>query len=272
MNSTQTIIVSNDVDLSEIENLLRYLAIGFSLSSSFQVVKSRQASRIPKSEADRLRAEFSSLFNRKPKAYLRKRLPLLLIGLVKFGTDKSEAVGLDQRILAFRDLIRKYDENQFTPEERSSVLTMANSLSTPYYANTLNRSLDPLSSFFEGQKPRSYSNAVAEFISTLDVPTVIRVEEEEEEEKPERTIRLIEDDDPERVVRVVEDEKSPEVHALLPEFTILEDIETKDEDMKKEEPKVVPAKKPQRDENLKFIFLGVGALATIIGVYYFSRD
>ena len=269
MNSTQPIIVSNDVDLSEIENLLRYLAIGFSLSSSFQVVKSRQASRIPKSEADRLRAEFSSLFNRKPKAYLRKRLPLLLIGLVKFGTDKSEAIGLDQRTLSFRDLIRKYDENQFTPEERSSVLTMADSLSRPYYANTLNTALDPLSAFFEGRKPRSYSNAVAEFVSTLDVPTVIRVEEEE---KPERTIRLIEDDDPERVIRVVDDEKSPEVHAVLPTFEILEDIETKDEDMKKEEPKVVPAKKPQRDENLKYIFLGVGALATIIGVYYFSRD
>lgn len=271
MNSTRTIIVNNDVNLSEIENLLRYLAIGFSLSSSFQVVKSRQASRIPKSEADRLRAEFSNLFNRKPKSYLRKRLPLLLIGLVKFGTDKSEAVGLDRRVQAFRDLVRKYDEEQFSPEERTTLLTMADSLSKPYYARTLNASLDPLSSFFEGQKPNSYSNAVSEFISSLDVPVVVRVEDDEE---PERTIRLVEEDEPtDSVVRVVEEEKSPEIHALLPDFKILDDdVKVKDEDMKKEEPQVVPAKKPQRDENLKYIFLGVGALATIVGVYYFSRD
>ena len=72
---------------------------------------------------------------------------------------------------------------------------------------------------------------------------------------------------------MVEEEKSPDIHTVLPEFKILdEDVKIKDEDMKKEEPRIVPAKKPQRDENLKYIFLGVGALATIVGIYYFSRD
>lgn len=261
MENVRAVIVRNDVDLSEIEGLLRYLAIGFTFASSFQVVKSQQGSRIPIAEADRLRNEFSAMFNGRPKTYLRKRIPLLLIGLVQFGVGKSEGLSLDQRIQGFKDLISKYDAQEFPIGEQRQVLEMAEALSKPYYTTQLNASLDPISSFFEGVKPNSYSNAVSEFKSSIEIPTVVRLEDDDEEE-PERTIRIVEGDE-------VEKEPHPEVKVLLPEFEIIESGDQKEE-VKKEEPKP-PKARPASTRSNKGVLIGVGVAATLAVAVFLLR-
>ncbi len=270
MDSTNSIISAEDVDLNEIDSLLRYLAIGFSLASGFQVVKSRRSSSIPKSEANALRDEFSTMFGGKQKQYLRKRIPLLLIGLIRFGVDKSEAVGFAKRISDFKSLIRKYDENSISPEERTILTEMSESLSRPYYSNTLNASLDPISGFFAGKAPGSFSNALSEFADTLEAPSVLRVDDDEEED-PRPVIRIVEEEeDPERTIKIIEspEEDVPAVREVLPEFEILEDAELKEEDVKKTQPEP----KGTKSSTLKYAAIGAGIVGTVVVVSLMSRN
>lgn len=260
MENVRAVIVRNDVDLSEIESLLRYLAIGFSLASSFQVVKSQQGSRISKSEADRLRSEFSVMFNGRPKSYLRRRIPLLLIGLTQFGVGKAQGLALNQRVQGFKDLVRKYDAQEFPIGEQRQILEMAEALSKPYYATQLNASLDPISSFFEGIKPNSYSNAVSEFKSSIEIPTVVRLEDDEEDE-PERTIRIVEGDE-------VEKEPRPEIKVLQPEFEIIESGDQKEEP---KPPKTETKTRPASTRSNKGVLIGVGVVATLAVAVFLLR-
>ena len=260
MENVRAVIVRNDVDLSEIEGLLRYLAIGFTFASSFQVVKSQQGSRIPIAEADRLRNEFSAMFNGQPKTYLRKRIPLLLIGLVQFGVGRSEGLSLDQRIQGFKDLISKYDTQGFSIAEQAQILEMADALSKPYYATQLNTSLDPISSFFEGVKPNSYSNAVSEFKDSMQRPSVVRLEDDEEEE-PERTIRIVEGD---------EETTPPKIEVVLPEVEIIESGDQAEE--VKKEPTVSPKPIPAKSNKGLFIGLGVAAALTVTVLLLRRKD
>lgn len=261
MEPTRSVIASNSVDLSEIEALLRFLALGFSFASSFQVIKSNTLSSIPKSEATRLRTEFSALFGGRAKRYLRKRLPLLLIGLVQFAVQKSNSVELTQRLTDFKDLIRKYDDADFSVTERSAILDMATHLEKPYYSDFLNSTLDPLSSFFDGQTPKSFSNAVTEFVDSLGQPDVVVVLTPADPSTPN--------------LRLLEDDKDPNLTVVLPEFEIIEPKEPEVLE-KPKEPEVVTKDSKNTDKsnstasNLWIISAVCGSIA-LAGIVYFAR-
>ena len=101
METTRLALTRTDLNLSEIEGLLRYLAIGFYFASSFAIVKSTSSSSITKPDASRLRSEYSEIFKGRPKESLRRCLPLLLIGIVEFAVQKADGVGLTQVLSTF---------------------------------------------------------------------------------------------------------------------------------------------------------------------------
>ena len=265
METTRRAITRNDVNLSEIEGLLRYLAIGFSFASSFQIVKSNSSASITKSEASRLRSEYSEMFKGRTKLFLRRCLPLLLIGIVEFAVQKADGVGLTQRLSDFKGLIRKYYDRDFTVDERTAILEMANSLRAPYYADTLNASLDPVKSFFDGKAPNSFSNAVSEFIESLDQPAVIVLDPADSGGKKPPNIRLLE-------------EGEDDLEAVLPDFEIVSggDTPPKDED-EPTPPKIVDPADKTTGQNSKFKWslpvtaAVIGSIALCVGVVYTVR-
>lgn len=206
-------VLSDAVDLDGLEGLLRYLAIGFTPDTKFRILKTNDhTAEIPKSEADRLKSQFFRMFGGKPKSYLRSRIPILVLGIVMFSDGKARGQSLNDRLSAFAKLIQDVDSANLSNEDLVSLRRLVGEgLDRLYYTQYLNSALDPFASFFDGQTPRSFSNAVQECVRALDSqgiqkdPTISVVED------PKRNLRLLGED--ERVYTRL-DEPLPDVSII----------------------------------------------------------
>ena len=212
---TQKYILNEGVDLKSLQELLQYLAVGLSFQSSFQILKGFKKSQITKAQATRLRGEFSTLIKGKPKTYLRSRLPLFFIGLVQYSTQALLDIPVASRISTFKDLLKSFDERYISIEALQTLRAMCVlGLNRTYYKN-LNDMLDPVSPFFNGQTPKSFSHAVEEFLRLIDDilqtdrPKLVVVED------PDRQLRLLPDtNDPDRQLRLLPDTNGPDIDVV----------------------------------------------------------
>jgi hypothetical protein len=218
---TQSVILRDAVDLDGLEALLTYMAIGFTFNSSFSVLTNNPRAAIPRSEADRLKAEFARFASRKSKSYLRVRIPLILIGLTQFGADRAAGVDLGTRLQTFKSLISDFDTRRIDPPTFAALKEIATrGLNRRYYTSKLNATLDPVSAFFDGQTPSSFSNALVEFTNELNAqaspPSSITLTPVPNREQ-DRDIRVLEGDGTTPTISVVEDPLPPVVTITAPE-------------------------------------------------------
>ena len=199
---TKENIQARSVDLDELQALIQYLAVGLSFQSSFEILKHSNKSKISKAQATRLRSEFLALVGGKPKSYLRARLPLFMIGIVQYSTQAILNEPVVTRINTFKSLLNGFDNSTLSANVLQTLKTICSQgLSLPYYTSKLNSTLDPVSSFFSGQTPNSFSNSLTEFVGLLDQRLQADRSEREQPERP--TVREVEE--PERTVTVVEE-------------------------------------------------------------------
>ena len=209
---TKENIQTKSVDLDDLQALIQYLAVGLTFQNGFQILKHAVKSNITKAQATRLRNEFLSLVGGKPKSYLRARLPLFMIGIVQYGTQAVLNEPIINRINAFKSLLRRFDEGSLNTDTLETIkATCSQGLSLPYYTSKLNNTLDPVSSFFDGRTPNSFSNSLAEFARLIDQRLQASTPNRDRDTQP--TVRVVEE--PERTVTVVE-EPERELR-LLPE-------------------------------------------------------
>lgn len=209
---TKENIQTKSVDLDDLQALIQYLAVGLTFQNGFQILKHAVKSNITKAQATRLRNEFLSLVGGKPKSYLRARLPLFMIGIVQYGTQAVLNEPIINRINAFKSLLRRFDEGSLNTDTLETIkATCSQGLSLPYYTSKLNNTLDPVSSFFDGRTPNSFSNSLAEFARLIDQRLQASAPNRDRDTQP--TVRVVEE--PERTVTVVE-EPERELR-LLPE-------------------------------------------------------
>jgi len=223
---TKENIQARSVDLDELQALIQYLAVGLSFQSSFKILKHSNRSSISKAQATRLRSEFLKLVGGKPKSYLRARLPLFMIGLVQYSTQAILNQPVVTRIDTFKSLLSGFDGNSLSPKVLQTLkATCSQGLSLPYYTGKLNSTLDPVSSFFSGQTPNSFSNSLTEFVSLLDQRLQADRPEMEQHERPpvreveEPTVTVVEE--PERELRLLprDDAEDPTMTEVSPPST-----------------------------------------------------
>jgi hypothetical protein len=215
---TKENIQARSVDLDELQALIQYLAVGLSFQSSFELLKHSNRSKISKAQATRLRSEFLTLVGGKPKTYLRARLPLFMIGLVQYSTQAILNQPVVTRIDTFKSLLSGFDSNSLSSNVLQTLkAACSQGLSLPYYTSKLNSTLDPVSSFFNGQTPNSFSNSLAEFVSLLDQRLQADRPERDQAEPP--SIKVVEE--PEREIRLLprDEAEEPSVTEVLPPNT-----------------------------------------------------
>lgn len=164
MADLKKIIQDKNVDLDQLESFITYLASGFSLfSSSFTLIKSAPSqAKIPISEAEKLRVEFSKLIQNKPKSFVRARLPIYFVSLIGFANRRGEGTALATNISKFVSQSTLLEAPNANLERVQEVLECLEALNQPYYLTTLNRKLDPFSGVFGGEKPNSFTKMLAE--------------------------------------------------------------------------------------------------------------
>jgi len=259
LEQTQSAILREAVDLDGLESLLTYMAIGFTFNSSFNILKDNARAAIPKSEADRLKTEFARFASRKSKSYLRVRIPLILIGLTRFGVDLAAGLDLGTRLQMFKSLISDFDSKRTDAATLAALKEIAaRGLNRRYYSSKLNATLDPVSSFFDGRTPGSFSNALVEFTNELSAqaspPPSITLTPVPNREQ-DREIRVLEGDGTAPTISVVEDPLPPVVTVTAPEDE-LPDTETPVSKMQS-------TPEPKFKGGLKVVGLGILAVITI---------
>lgn len=255
ISRSKSIILEERVDLDELESLLRYLALGFTFFSKFSVIANNSNAAIPKSEANTLKQKFDKTFSGKSKSYLRARIPILLIGIVQFSDSRAQGAPLSDRAAQFENLIKDVDSGTLSRNEFDTLIqTAQNGLNRPYYTSKLNQTLDPLSSFFDGQTPNSFSNALLDTVALLqskkpnDTPVLREVGD-----TPERTITIVEGDGSPPQIRLIEDD-------IPPVDTVTPPKDTKEDSSKSVEPPQSPSL------GIPLLYAGAGVmLGTLIG-------
>lgn len=181
LEDTKNVITERYLDLESVEALLRYIILGVSLSPTFNILSGRLPnSEISKDEAVLIKKEFLQKFEGKPKSYLRVRIPLILVGLVNFSVERNQNKSLDERIANFGKILEIPFE--LVPFLKSTVPE----LSQDFYTSKLDTMLDPISNFFDGVRPKSFTNALQELSEMLSASDITVVEDD-------RKFRIIED-------------------------------------------------------------------------------
>ncbi len=215
---TKENIQARSVDLDDLQALIQYLGVGLSFQSAFKILKHSNRSSISKAQATRLRNEFLILVEGKPKSYLRARLPLFMIGLVQYSTQATLSLPVLNRIDSFKSILNGFDSNTLSVDVLQTLKAICSQgLSLPYYTSKLNSTLDPVSSFFDGQTPNSFSNALAEFVSLLD--RRIQADRPERDQAEPPNIKVVEE--PKRELRLLprDEAEEPTVTEVSPPNT-----------------------------------------------------
>lgn len=172
MSSTiRQIIATKNVDLAELTACANFMFIGFSLQSSFMIIKNTPRSKVSQSNAQLLKAEVQKFAQNKTKDFIRARIPGLLIGLIDFSCNLTENVSSATSLSQFKQFLNQLNSFQLDHTQTETLLTLCSSetgLGQSYYTSYLNRQLDNVASFFNGEVPNSFSNALREFSALLN--------------------------------------------------------------------------------------------------------
>ena len=234
---TKDNIDAESVDLDNLQALVTYLAAGFTFQNDFQILKFSDKSKLSKPQATRLRNEFTAIVRGKPKAYLRARLPIFVVGIVEYATEMLMGVSVATRVQTFKALLSGVDNGTLSVASFNLLRTMCtDSLAKPYYTRKLNSTLDPVSSFFDGRRPNSFSNALTECAELLASKSRA-VQDRAEESKPTTpTITIVDDESVGRVLRLLPPSEEDDDSKLItvvdripqPTFEIIDNKPTDD--------------------------------------------
>lgn len=201
---TKDNIDADAVDLDSLQALVTYLAVGFTFQNDFKILKFSDRSKITKAQATSLRNQFNSIIQGKPKSYLRARLPIFVVGLVEYATEMLSGVPSAARVQTFKALLGGVDNSTLNVNSFNLLKSMCTqSLARPYYTRKLNSTLDPVSSFFDGQTPNSFSNSLTECAALLDSKVQAIQNREAEVSVPTPTLTVVEDTSDENKDRVL---------------------------------------------------------------------
>ena len=168
--SLTSAITNRNVDITQLDALFTFMYIGITFQTSFQLLKGVSRSTIKQSEANILKAQILNFGKNRQKAFVRARLPGILIGVIEYSVNKANQVSESDAQSIFEAYLQKLNTIDFEDAQCTALLNLcsAKGLGQVYYTQVLNAKLDSVAVFFSGVTPNSFSNALREFSALLN--------------------------------------------------------------------------------------------------------